>query len=220
MIDQQQGDDCSEAATAARKLFAGECQFIAAANTIAALPAMDGPEVAFAGRSNVGKSSLINALAGRRMLARTSQTPGRTRQLIFFDLGGRIRLVDLPGYGYARAPKKDIRAWTGLTTAFLHGRQSLRRVFVLIDSRRGIGDADRGVMKALDKAAVSWAVVLTKTDKLKQPELAAMISATETEAAGHVAAWPGLFSTSAEKKLGLAPLIQHIAELARPAGSA
>ena len=131
---------------AGRLLFARPCQFVAAANNLRALPEMTRPEIAFAGRSNVGKSSLVNALTGRKMLARTSQTPGRTRQLIFFNLADRIDLVDLPGYGYASAPKADIKAWTKLTRHFLSGRQSLQRVFLLIDSRRGIGTADEDVM--------------------------------------------------------------------------
>ena len=145
---------------AGRLLFARPCQFVAAANNLRALPEMTRPEIAFAGRSNVGKSSLVNALTGRRMLARTSQTPGRTRQLIFFNLADRIDLVDLPGYGYASAPKADIKAWTKLTRQFLSGRQSLQRVFLLIDSRRGIGTADEDVMALLNKTAVSFAVVI------------------------------------------------------------
>ena len=152
---------------AGRLLFAGQCDFIAAANNMPALPPITLPEVCFAGRSNVGKSSLVNALTGRKTLARTSQTPGRTRQLIFFDLAHRLQLVDLPGYGYASAPKADIKAWTKLTRKFLAGRTSLQRVFLLIDSRRGIGKADREIMGLLDDTAVSWAAVLTKADKLK-----------------------------------------------------
>ena len=199
-----------------RKLFARNCDFIAAATSIPALPPMDGPEVAFAGRSNVGKSSLINALTGRKTLARTSQTPGRTKQLIFFDLAGRMRLVDLPGYGYAKASKTDIKAWTGLTLAFLKGRQTLMRVFLLIDSRRGILDVDREIMKIFDDAAVSWALVLTKLDKLKANEQKSVIAAAEKEAATHVAAWPGVFATSSEKSIGIAELRAHITDLARP----
>ena len=199
-----------------RKLFLKPCEFIAGAHSVDQLPAMDGPEVAFAGRSNVGKSSLVNALTGRRTLARTSQTPGRTRQLNFFDLAGRIRLVDLPGYGYARASKSDIKAWTGLTLAFLEGRQTLMRAFLLVDCRRGIGDADRKVMKAFDDAAVSWALVLTKADKLKPPALEKVAEDCKKEAATHVAAWPGIFTTSSEKAVGIAGLRAHIGELARP----
>lgn len=213
-IDPPITDDQIEAG---RLLFLKPCDFIAAATGIDHLPAMDGPEIAFAGRSNVGKSSLINALTQRRTLARTSQTPGRTRQLNFFDLGGRIRLVDLPGYGYAKASKSDIRAWTSLTLAFLKGRQTLMRVMLLIDSRRGIGDSDREIMKIFDDAAVSWALVLTKADKLKPPALAKVTEDCRKEAASHVAAWPGVFVTSSEKAAGIAELRAHIADLARPA---
>ena len=137
-----EGELTPEAIESGRLLFAGSCEFIAAANNMHVLPPEGLPEICFAGRSNVGKSSLINALTGRRALARTSQTPGRTRQLIFFDLAGRLQLVDLPGYGYASAPKTDIKAWTTLTRKFLAGRASLQRVFLLVDSRRGIGSAD------------------------------------------------------------------------------
>ena len=199
-----------------RKLFAGQCDFIAASTSIANLPPMDGPEVAFAGRSNVGKSSLVNALTGRKTLARTSQTPGRTKQLIFFDLAQRMRLVDLPGYGYAKASKSDIKTWTGLTLAFLKGRQTLMRVMLLIDSRRGVLDVDREIMKIFDDSAVSWALVLTKMDKLKKQEQGAVIAAAEKEAATHVAAWPGVFATSSEKGLGIAQLRAHITDLSRP----
>jgi GTP-binding protein len=199
-----------------RKLFARPCTFTAGATNIGQLPPMDLPEVAFAGRSNVGKSSLLNALTGQKALARTSQTPGRTRQLNFFDLGGRISLVDLPGYGYAKASKSDIRAWTGLTLAFLKGRASLRRVMLLVDSRRGIGTADREIMKIFDDAAISWAVVLTKLDKLKPKEAAGVEKQTSDEAARHVAAWPGVFVTSSEKGLGIPELRAHITELANP----
>ena len=152
---------------AGRLLFAGPCDFIAAAQNLTALPPISLPEIAFAGRSNVGKSSLVNALTGRTTLARTSQTPGRTRQLIFFSLASRLQLVDLPGYGYAKASKTDIKAWTKLTRKFLVGRQSLQRMLLLIDSRRGIGQADKEMMKLMDDSAVSWAIVLTKVDKIK-----------------------------------------------------
>ena len=199
---------------AGRLLFARPCQFIAAANNLEALPNMLRPEVAFAGRSNVGKSSLVNALTGRKMLARTSQSPGRTRQLIFFNLADRLDLVDLPGYGYASAPKTDIRAWTKLTRQFLSGRQSLQRVFLLIDSRRGIGSADEEVMLLLNDTAVSFAVVLTKTDKLKTSELNKMLADTEQKTAKNVAAFPKIWVTSSEKASGIAELRAHIAMLA------
>ncbi|CAI8393100.1 MAG: YihA family ribosome biogenesis GTP-binding protein [SAR116 cluster bacterium MED-G04] len=199
-----------------RKLFLKPCEFIAASTAISNLPPMDGPEVAFAGRSNVGKSSLVNALTQRRTLARTSQTPGRTKQLNFFNLDGRIRLVDLPGYGYAKASKTDVRAWTSLTLSFLKGRQTLMRVFLLIDSRRGIGDADREIMKIFNEAAVSWALVLTKGDKLKPPGLEKVASECRREVATHVASWPGIFVTSSQKTTGIDTLRAHIAGLARP----
>jgi GTP-binding protein len=200
---------------AGRLLFAGQCDFIAAANNMPALPPISLPEVCFAGRSNVGKSSLVNALTGRKTLARTSQTPGRTRQLIFFDLAQRLHLVDLPGYGYASAPKTDIAAWTNLTRKFLAGRSSLQRVFLLIDSRRGIGKGDKEIMALLDETAVSWAAVLTKIDKLKPPELAAVCKSTEDIIAKHVAAFPELFVTSSERGDGVAHLRGHLAMFAK-----
>ena len=199
-----------------RLLFAGACDFIAAANNMRVLPPEGLPEICFAGRSNVGKSSLINALTGRKTLARTSQTPGRTRQLIFFSLADRIQLVDLPGYGYARAPKTDIKAWTTLTRKFLAGRASLQRVFLLIDSRRGIGPGDAEIMTLLDASAVSWAVVLTKVDKLKQTELSAVCADTHARIGKHVAAFPELFVTSSEAGTGVAELRAHIGALALP----
>ena len=166
---------------AGRLLFAGPCDFIAAAQNLTALPSISLPEIAFAGRSNVGKSSLVNALTGRTTLARTSQTPGRTRQLIFFSLASRLQLVDLPGYGYAKASKTDIKAWTKLTRKFLVGRQSLQRMLLLIDSRRGIGQADKEMMKLMDDSAVSWAVVLTKVDKIKSEQLQKICDKTQQE---------------------------------------
>lgn len=207
--------DDAQALEAGRWLFAQECQFIAAAANLSALPPESLPEVAFCGRSNVGKSSLVNALTGRRMLARTSQTPGRTRQLIFFNLADRLQLVDLPGYGYAAASKGDIRSWTRLTRQFLAGRASLRRVMLLIDARRGIQKADAEIMDLLDEAAVSWAVVLTKADKLKQAERDRVAEASLKTASSHVAAWPGLWQTSSHKQTGIAELRAHLAGLAR-----
>ena len=199
-----------------RLLFAGSCDFIAAANNMKALPPVSLPEICFAGRSNVGKSSLVNALTGRRMLARTSQTPGRTRQLIFFALANRLQLVDLPGYGYAAAPKADIKAWTGLTRKFLAGRPSLQRVFLLIDSRRGVGRADQEIMGLLDEAAVSWAVVLTKSDKLKPAQIDKIVKDSSVTISRHVAAYPEIFTTSSETKDGIEYLRAHIAGFAMP----
>jgi len=199
-----------------RLLFSGACDFIAAANNMKVLPPEGLPEICFAGRSNVGKSSLINALTGRKTLARTSQTPGRTRQLIFFSLADRIQLVDLPGYGYARAPKTDIKAWTTLTRKFLAGRASLQRVFLLIDARRGIGPGDSEIMTLLDASAVSWAVVITKADKLKPAALEAVCNDTRSRITTHVAAFPELFVTSAEAATGIAELRAHLGALALP----
>ena len=175
-----------------------------------------GAEVAFAGRSNVGKSSLVNALTGRKTLARTSQTPGRTRQLIFFNLADRLDLVDLPGYGYAAAPKTDIEAWSKLTRKFLVGRQTLQRVMVLVDSRRGIGKADRLIMDLLDESAVSWALVLTKVDKLKAPDVAKVFAEAQAETKKHVAAFPHVFLTSSHDGRGVAELRAHLSRLAAP----
>ena len=204
----------AEAMEAGRLLFAGQCEFVAAANNLASLPPLSLPEIAFAGRSNVGKSSLINALTSRNNLARTSQTPGRTRQLIFFSLSGRLQLVDLPGYGYAKAPKTDIQAWTKLTKQFLAGRQTLQRLMLLIDSRRGINEADRQMMKLMDEQAVSWAVVLTKMDKLTARQQDEIISNTSAQISKHVAAFPHVWTTSSAEKTGIEALRAHIAGLA------
>ena len=201
---------------AGRLLFAGQCDFIAAAQNLPALPPISLPEIAFAGRSNVGKSSLVNALTGRTTLARTSQTPGRTRQLIFFSLANRLQLVDLPGYGYAKAAKTDIKAWTKLTRKFLVGRQSLQRMLLLIDSRRGIGSADKEMMKLMDEAAVSWAVVLTKTDKLKPSQAQQIYDKTQQEISRHVAAFPHVWTTSSQTGAGIAELRAHLASLSLP----
>jgi len=194
-----------------RLLFAGECQFIAASNSLDNLPPLGLPEVAFAGRSNVGKSSLVNALTGRRTLARSSQTPGRTRQLIFFSLANRLQLVDLPGYGYAKAPKTDIKAWTKLTRQFLSGRQSLQRMFLLIDARRGVSPADEDMMKLMDESAVPWAAVLTKMDKVKLSEQKAVTEKTTEKVSRHVAAYPHVWTTSSETGFGIENLRAHLA---------
>jgi len=214
--EDREGELSPEQLEAGRLLFAGSCDFIAAANNMHVLPPEGLPEICFAGRSNVGKSSLVNALTGRKALARTSQTPGRTRQLIFFDLASRLQLVDLPGYGYASAPKTDIKAWTTLTRKFLSGRASLQRVFLLIDCRRGVGSADAEIMKLLDTSAVSWAVVMTKADKLKPGPLRSVCDATLKRINTHVAAYPELFVTSSETRDGIAELRAHLAGLALP----
>jgi GTP-binding protein len=189
-----------------RWLFAQDCRFVAGAASAEAVPPASLPEIAFAGRSNVGKSSLVNALTGRKTLARVSITPGRTRQLNFFLLGERLMLVDLPGYGYASASKSDIKAWTGLTRDYLKGRPGLRRVLLLIDSRHGLKAPDREMMKMLDEAAVSYQIVLTKADKPKPAELARVRAEVAEEAGRHVAAHPDLAVTSAVAGLGVEEL--------------
>ena len=190
-----------------RKLFAGDWQFIWASPSIETLPPMDGMEVAFAGRSNVGKSSLINALTGRRALARTSHTPGRTQDLIFFEGPHKaFRLVDMPGYGYASAPKAKVASWTALIHKFLLGRASLARVYVLIDGRHGLKDADQDVLKTLDKSAVSYQVVLTKADQVKTTELQTRIEETAAALARHPAAFPDILVTSSRSGAGMPEL--------------
>jgi GTP-binding protein len=189
-----------------RRLFAREARFVAGASSVAALPGDRLPEIAFAGRSNVGKSSLLNALTGRLTLARTSHTPGRTRQINFFDLGGRLMLVDLPGYGYAEASKAEVRRWTFLIGDYLRTRSALLRVCLLVDSRRGLKPLDLGLMEMLDASGVSFQVVLTKTDKIVAGELAAIVERTAAELAAHPAAHPEIHLTSAIKRSGIAAL--------------
>ena len=193
---------------AGRRLFAGDWQFVSAAPTIETLPSMAGLEVAFAGRSNVGKSSLINALTGRNNLARTSHTPGRTQELIFFEGPNKagLRLVDMPGYGYAAAPKSKVAAWTALIHKFLQGRSSLARVYVLVDARHGLKDIDLDVLKTLDRAAVSYQVVLTKADQVKQAELTARLAETQAALARHAAAFPEVLATSSRSGTGMPEL--------------
>lgn len=200
----------------ARKLFSGPCDFLLGVVSIEGLPPPDLPEIAFAGRSNVGKSSLLNALTGRKALARTSNTPGRTRELNFFDLGGRLRLVDLPGYGYARASKDAVDQWTGLTLDYLKGRAGLRRVCVLVDSRHGLKPVDATTMDTLDVAAVPYQVVLTKTDKVKPTAAEAVRHAVNEILTKRPAAHPQVLLTSSEKGDGLPALRTELAELADP----
>ena len=190
----------------ARKLFAGACDFVAGATTPEAFPPPTLPEVAFVGRSNAGKSSLINALTGRNALARVSHTPGRTRQINFFNLGGKLMLVDLPGYGFAKASKTMLADWQSLITTYLRGRQRLRRVALLIDGRRGIMDTDAEVMTMLDQSAMSYIVTLTKMDQLRAGERDAAIAASDVIARRHVAAYPEIFATSAHEREGLEPV--------------
>src|SRR4051812_37746123 len=181
---------------AGRRLFAGDWQFTAAAGSLPALPAMRGVEIAIAGRSNLGKSSLINALTGRRALARISHTPGRTQELLFFTAPSRLTLVDMPAYGYPGAAKTKIEAWTALIHAFLLGRANLARVYLLVDARPGLKPVDTQVLETLDKAAVNYQIVLTKADAAKQAERAALLAATEAARARHPAAHPQVLVTS------------------------
>ncbi|PJK31367.1 ribosome biogenesis GTP-binding protein YihA/YsxC [Minwuia thermotolerans] len=204
---------------AGRLLFAAECRFVISVAWLEQLPPADLPEVAFIGRSNVGKSSLVNALTGRKALAKTSNTPGRTQQLNFFDLDGRLMLVDLPGYGFAKAPKGAVEAWTRLIRAYLRGRPNLLRVCLLIDARHGIKKPDEEFMDMLDKAAVVYQVVLTKTDKLKSGELAKVSADTEARLKRRVAAFPRQIATSAEKGDGIADLRAELAMLASAGGT-
>jgi GTP-binding protein len=207
-------------------LFKGPCTFVKGVVAIDGLPLDGKPEVAFAGRSNVGKSSLINALTGRRSLARVSVTPGRTRELNFFTLGKEeaLYLVDMPGYGYARAAKSEVKGWTRLIRDYLKGRQQLKRVFLLIDARHGLKDNDREIMTLMDEAAVSYQVVLTKADKPKAAELATTMEQVAAELAKHPAAYPQVLVTSARTGGGIPELRAAVAALAPndivPQGSA
>ena len=191
-----------------RKLFSGDWQFFWASPSIETLPPMAGTEVAFAGRSNVGKSSLINALTGRNALARTSHMPGRTQELIFFEGPERsgFRLVDMPGYGYASAPKARVASWTALIHKYLQGRSTLARVYVLVDARHGFKEVDLDVLKTLDKSAVSYQLVLTKADQVKPAELESCAAATTAALAKHPAAFPQVLATSARTGSGMPEL--------------
>jgi GTP-binding protein len=198
---------------AGRRLFAGDWQFVSAASSVASLPRPQGVEVAFAGRSNVGKSSLINALAGRKALARTSHTPGRTQELIYFGRDGALTLVDMPGYGFARASKGKVRAWTDLIHDYLRGRANLARAYVLIDARHGLKAADEPVLKMLDAAAVSYGVLLTKVDQVSAAELADTMASITAALAKRPAAFPDVVATSTRTGAGIPELRAAIARL-------
>ncbi len=204
-----------ERAEAARKLFAGPCDFVWGAQKAGdALPPTQLPEVAFVGRSNAGKSSLLNALTGRKSLARVSQTPGATRQINFFELGGKLMLADLPGYGFAKVSKAEAATWQEMIFAYLRGRAPLRRALVLIDARRGPGDSDRQVLALLNQAAVSTLLVLTKIDEVSGDGRAAALAAAQEEARRHTVALEQVIATSAQNGEGIAALREHLYELA------
>jgi GTP-binding protein len=206
----------AEIAERARKLFAGPIEFVKSAPELKFLPDADVPEIAFAGRSNVGKSSLLNALTNRKGLARTSNTPGRTQELNIFDVGSppQIRLIDMPGYGFADAPKDMVKRWRFLVNDYLRGRAVLKRALVLVDSRHGLKEVDREVMAMLDDAAVSYHLVLTKGDKVKPSALGSLYETTIVEARKHPAAHPSIFTTSSETGSGIAELRTAILEAA------
>lgn len=197
----------------ANSLFAGSCEFVLGVAKLEQLPLTEMPEVAFAGRSNVGKSSLINAITNKRGLAKTSNTPGRTQQLNYFNLADKIHIVDLPGYGYAQAPEHLVKQWQKVIFAYLQGRVNLKRVLLLIDSRHGIKKTDKEVMEMLDKAAVTYQIVLTKTDKITKADLEKVKSSIEEEITKHAAAYSRVLLTSSEKKTGIEMVRAEIASL-------
>ena len=202
----------TDQAEEARRLFAGRIEFLKSAPSLQFLPDPNVPEIAFAGRSNVGKSSLLNALTGRKSIARASVTPGRTQELNFFEVGEptRLMLVDMPGYGFAKAPLKVVENWKRLVRDFLRGRVVLKRTLLLIDARHGVKPVDAEMMKMLDEAAVGYRIVLTKADKIKAADLDAVLAATLVEARKHSAAYPEILVTSAELKMGIAELREAV----------
>jgi GTP-binding protein len=212
-------DFTADELAAGEALFARAWRFVRSVPSLEFLPPPDRTEVAFAGRSNVGKSSLINTLVGQRGLARTSNTPGRTQELNFFEApGAALFLVDMPGYGFAKAPKEKVDAWTSLIKDFLRGRQTLVRVFLLVDARHGLKPPDLGMMELMDEAAVSYQVVLTKADKVKPQELARICEKTAEETAKHAAAYAVTLATSAQERTGIAELRAEVARLAAAHG--
>jgi GTP-binding protein len=221
VIVHQSGEFSAAEIEAGRRLFAGEWSFRSAAASLSSLPPMAGPEIAFAGRSNVGKSSLINALTGRRALARTSNTPGRTQELIFFAAAapaagaGRLVLVDMPGYGYAAAAKSRISAWTRLIHDYLRGRATLARVYLLVDARHGLMKADEDILRTLDQAAVSYQVVLTKSDRTGAVDLERRSASVSLQLARRPAAYPEILATAAKTGAGIAELRAAISRLLR-----
>lgn len=219
-MTEQQAAEHAAALEAGRLLFAAECQFFFAAQQLDKLPPPAGPEIAFAGRSNVGKSSLVNALTGRRGLARASNTPGRTKQLNFFDLAGRLTLVDMPGYGYAQAERRVKEDWQGLMFEYLRGRPTLRRVVLLLDARIELKESDTVVMGLLDRAAVTYQLVLTKADALKPAALEKKQDQVQALARKHAAAFPVVITTSSDTGLGIPELRADLATLATPADAA
>jgi len=196
-----------------RRLFSSKCDFVLSSPDLKSLPLPDRSEIAFIGRSNVGKSSIINALTGRKGLARSSTTPGRTQQLNFFNLGNRLRLVDLPGYGFANAPKNTVKAWHTLVLSFLRSRTNLERVFILIDSRRGLMDSDFEMMNMLDDTAVPYCIVLTKADKVTKTELERVKNSVTNQLGKHPACYPCITATSSLKGEGIAELRGDISYL-------
>ena len=213
MNPQEQEQNNEKAVELGRWLFSQTCTFLIGAVKMEDLPEASQTEIAFAGRSNVGKSSLINALTNHKDLARTSNTPGRTQQINFFNLGKQLTIADLPGYGYAKAPRETVRQWTNFVGDYLQGRMLLRRACLLIDGRHGIKESDRKIMKMLDKSAVSYQVILTKCDKIKPVQLEKLLNETSAEIADHVAAHPELIATSSAKGTGIETLRTTLAAL-------
>ena len=206
-------DFSDEQLSEANKLFANECKFVLGVAKLEQLPLTEMPEIAFAGRSNVGKSSLINAVTEQKGLAKTSNTPGRTQQLNYFNLADKIHIVDLPGYGYAQAPESMVKQWQRVIFAYLQGRVNLKRVFVLVDSRHGIKKVDLEIMELLDKAAVTYQIVLTKSDKVSVDALQKVKEDVEKEITKHAAAYTKVLMTSSEKKHGIDSVRAEIASL-------